>query len=99
MNDMNLTPNKILESIFNDPSRERKTYIILGRSGPTGKTWLWNELRKRGLNAIEISEQVYRFLDYNDNGNHCIESTFGDTEIIVLNKPLKRSLSYKGTYA
>lgn len=47
MNAKNLTPNEILEQIL----KERETnsiseYIILGKSGPTGKTWLWDQLRK-----------------------------------------------------
>lgn len=95
----NLSPNKIFEKIINDPLKDTNTYIILGKSGPTGKTRLWSELRKCGLNAIEISEQVYPIVDYSDDQNHYIERGLDHAVIIVLNKPLKRSLTYKNVYA
>ena len=71
---------------------ENPVYIICGRSGPTGKTWLWNELRKRGHNAIEISESIWDFVEYPDTENHVrAAGTSSDGTplvIIVLNKPL-----------
>lgn len=66
---------------------EKRTYIICGRTGPTGKTWLWNELRRAGHNAIEISEGLNGFVDYHDNKNHMLECCFGCI-IVILNKPL-----------
>lgn len=59
-------------------------YIICGKGGPTGKSWLCNELRKAGHTAIEISEGINRFVDYRDNENHMCEVGFN--VIIVLNK-------------
>jgi hypothetical protein len=61
-------------------------YIICGKGGPTGKSWLCNELKKAGHTAIEISEGINRFVDYHDNENHMCE--IGFNVIIVLNRPL-----------
>lgn len=63
------------------------TYIICGKPGPTGKTWLCNELQKAGHNAVEISEAIVQFVSYHDNENHMLNNGF-DTVIIILNKPL-----------
>lgn len=74
---------------------DNPTYIICGERGPTGKTWLWNKLREAGFNAIEISECLYRFVNYTDKDeeNHLLEgghSFANDSQyvLIVLNKPL-----------
>lgn len=64
------------------------TYIICGKPGPTGKTWLWNALRQAGHNAIEISDAIGPFVDYLTEKNHMHETPFGDV-VIVLNKPLR----------
>lgn len=66
---------------------EDRTFIICGKPGPTGKTWLWDALRKAGHNAIEISEGIGGFVDYRDNENHMRDFGFG-TVAIILNKPL-----------
>lgn len=84
-----LTPNEILEKIISDPLKRIATYVILGKSGPTDKTWLCNELRYRYLNVIEISEQINGLVQYNDDHNHYFEPTFGLTRVIVLNKLLE----------
>ncbi len=67
---------------------DHRPIIICGKQGPTGKTWLWNELRKAGHNAIEISEGINAFIDYRDNENHMVDAGF--TVIVILNKPLDR---------
>lgn len=67
---------------------EKPLYIICGESGPTGKTWLWNELRKEGHNAIEITEAIRPFVVYHDDENYMYEARLGQI-IIVLNKPLR----------
>ena len=89
MNAKNLTLNEILEQIL----KERETnsiseYIILGKSGPTGKTWLWDQLRKNGLNATELSEWLIGLVSYGDNDNHYIGPILGNKALIVLNRPL-----------
>lgn len=68
-----------------DEEREY-TYIILGRSGPTGKTWLCNELKVHGLNAVEISEDIFDLVHYKDDENHCTIDDFRKCVVIVLNQ-------------
>lgn len=67
----------------------KPTYIICGKSGPTGKTWLANELRKAGHTAIEISEGINPFVYYRDDENHIFELGFNHF-VVTLNKPLIR---------
>ena len=66
---------------------EDTVFVICGRGGPTGKSWLCSELQKAGHIAIEISDGINRFVDYQDNTNHMCESVFNQV-IIVLNEPL-----------
>ena len=66
------------------------TYIILGRTGPTGKTYLCNLLRENGHNAVEISEDVYPLLDYHGIDNHYFVYKDNKCAVIILNKPLKK---------
>lgn len=48
-----LTPNDILQFIKNNHEYFKDdTFIILGRPGPCGKTWLYNQLKNSGYNAI-----------------------------------------------
>lgn len=89
----NLTPNDVLNKIYNTMSeedRKKTTFIILGKTGPTGKTWLWNELRKRGLNAVEVTEGLLGLVHYTDNVNHYITEILDNTVIIVLNRYVRR---------
>lgn len=84
-----LSPERILEDIllgkFGEP--ETNTYIILGKSGPTGKTWLWNKLRECGFNAFEITEDILRSnVTFEDDRNHCIVDI--DHVTIILNENL-----------
>lgn len=72
---------------------ENLKYVICGRSGPTGKTWLCNELRKAGHDAVEISEALVGLVSYRDDKNHVLDSSYGTLNktgwvLIVLNKPL-----------
>lgn len=67
---------------------EKPLYIICGKPGPTGKTWLWNALRQAGHNAVEITDAIGPFVDYRDNENHIHDGGFGQV-VIVLNKPLR----------
>ena len=65
------------------------TYIILGRSGPTGKTFLCNMLKKNGYNAIEISEDIWDLVKFYDEENHYRIDYLKKQMTIVLNKPLQ----------
>lgn len=52
-----ITPNDILQFIKNNHEYFKDdTFIILGRPGPCGKTWLYNQLKNSGYNAIEPTE-------------------------------------------
>ena len=66
-------------------------YIITGRGGPTGKTFLYNKLKKNGYNAIEISEDLAGLVDYRDNKNHYFVDRAKKQLVIVLNKPIYRT--------
>ena len=79
--------NSIINSANLFDSKEY-TYIITGRIGPTGKTWLCNELRSNGLNAVEITELMYDIVNYNGNYNHFRLDVDNKVFVIVLNKEI-----------
>ena len=90
MREMNLpspTPSRILRHIINDRFGNAKeyTYIILGNTGPTGKTWICNGLRLHGFTAFEITEGIFNLVDYRDNKNHYIVDDVNKQVLIVLN--------------
>lgn len=93
---MNHNPNviEILHHIIDSngrPVNDRESdyvYIILGRPGPTGKTWLCEALRHSGIKAFEISESVYSLVRYDDLCNHYVVDHASKTVTIILNKRL-----------
>lgn len=85
----NLTVHDIRNKIIDHRLCARYTYIILGKPGPTGKSWLTEVLKKEGLNAIEISEYVAGHITYDDCTNHLIEDTDKNIITIILNRPLE----------
>lgn len=93
--DMNLpsmSPSRILRWIVEhkaDEALEDYVYIILGRAGATGKTWIRDGLQLHGLRAIEITENVYNLVDYADDRNHFIIDDLNEYVIIVLNNYIK----------
>jgi predicted transcriptional regulator len=62
----------------------------MGERRPTGKTWLYNKLKEHGFNAFELTESTFDLIDYRDEENHVIGEEFGETIVIVLNKPLRK---------
>lgn len=82
-----MTPNEIYEQIINDSETYEKdwTYIIDGKSGPTGKTWLAIKLNEAGYNAIDKSDILP---NYSIIGNkNLIEiSERYKTVVIILNE-------------
>ena len=84
-----VTPDDILKHILNFNSRRDGTYVILGKPGPTGKTYLCNKLVALGYNAIEISEGIMLSdaVEYKDDANHIVELPF-DYTVIILNQKL-----------
>lgn len=86
LNDSITTGHIVQTILYSDPDHS-KTYIILGRPGPTGKTWLQKKLEDLGYNAIEISEAMALSdaIEYKDNNNHVVELPSGTT-VVILNK-------------
>ena len=85
------TPRDILDTILSSKNLfnpEEYTYIIMGHVGPTGKTWLCNELRHHGHNAIEITDQIYDIVDYHDEHNYFRRDVVNKQVVIVLNKKI-----------
>ena len=82
--------NRILLFIMRDMKdiANEYTYIILGRPGKTGKTWLCNELRVHGLNAFEISEDIFDLVQYSDRENHFLINDYDKQVTIILNKAI-----------
>ena len=82
--------NRIFIDIIRDKVGDARdyTYIILGRPGKTGKTWLCNELRAHGFNAFEISEDVIDFVRYKDEENHVIKNVYNKQVTIILNQAI-----------
>lgn len=78
--------NKKLEEILETISIY-KPIVILGKPGPTGKTSLYNKLKEKGYNVIEISEDISDFVNYNDDKNHFIEKEYYN--VFILNKLVK----------
>jgi hypothetical protein len=62
----------------------------MGRNGPTGKTRLCKELRYRGYNAFELTENIYDLVEFKDGENYY--RVCGDHAIIVLNQLLPDEL-------
>ena len=88
----NLTPAKILEGISKLLLNSNEyTYIVLGRVGPTGKTWLCDRLRKLGYSAFEISEDICWLVSYIDDENYVRIDEYRKVCVIVLNTPIKES--------
>lgn len=84
------TPQEILDWITNSPKSVAYDYIILGKSGPTGKTWLYDRLKERKYNVTELSEWITGLVNYPDDSNHIIINDVDMKMIIILNKPLER---------
>lgn len=62
------------------------TYIVLGKGGPSGKSWITRSLRDNDLHAVEITENLLGFVEYKDDDNHMIWDDYHETCIIILNK-------------
>lgn len=90
MRNMKQTPNDLLQDMLKHLDNPGEyTYIIMGKPGPTGKTWLCNKLRQYGYNACEITESVCWIVDYRDNGNYYLIKKPHRVVVIILNKPLE----------
>jgi hypothetical protein len=70
-------------------------YLILGKPGPTGKTWLTQKLKEHGCQVSELSEELMPFLNA-DKFNHVIVDDLEKQVVIILNRPLPTQLWWKG---
>jgi hypothetical protein len=86
----NLSPSRILHHIIHNRrfNIDTYTFIIAGKIGPTGKSWLRHELYMRGYAAIEITNNLYPLVDYHDDDNHVMVDEEHHTVLIVLNRRL-----------
>jgi hypothetical protein len=75
--------------------RKDYLYLILGKPGPTGKTWLTQELGKRGYQVSELSEELAPFLKA-DKFNHVIIDDLEKQVVVILNRDLPKQLWWKG---
>lgn len=96
----NWSPNEILRAINDGEFGTEKhricsgyksyTYIVCGKPGPTGKSWLYHSLFECGYKAVELSEDMASLVNYNDDKNHVIINGVDKFVLIILNKPLVR---------
>lgn len=78
--------NYIFNEINSSPFLKDYTFIITGKIGPTGKTWLTNKLRESGYTAIEITDQLYTLVDYTFPDRNAVHfDRINRTAVIVLN--------------
>lgn len=90
----NMTPSRALEAILShkEEGSDEYTYIIMGKSPRTGKTWLYTQLLVNGFKAYSISEHIYPHVQYTDDKNHYIVDSLKKQVVIILNAPLKETL-------
>ena len=82
-----IATDRILKHILHSDPTQIRTYIILGRPGPTGKTWVQKKLTDLGYIAIEISEgtALSDSIEYKDDRNHVVDLPTGIT-VVILNQ-------------
>ncbi len=89
----NASPSRILDALLNHNramEMDSYIYIVIGKPGPTGKTWLVDRLRSRGLTAIEIMPELNLMVNYLDDRNHVFLDHENHQVLIVLNQPISK---------
>lgn len=92
------TPYDILQHFTKDglgAFRGDYLYLILGKPGATGKTWLTQKLKEHGCQVAELSEELAPFLNA-DKFNHVIIDDLEKQVVIILNRDLPKQLWWKG---
>lgn len=79
----------IRNSIIEDARLKDYTYVIMGKSGPTGKTRMRERLSGQGLNAVELSECIFDVVTYGDSNRYCIDH-MQKTVVIILNQIIEK---------
>lgn len=77
------------------PGLNKYVCVVLGKVGPTGKTWIAERLREIGFTAVEISEHVTTLVEYTSNRNYYMFDHWQKLIIIVLNEPLEKEIYSK----
>lgn len=86
------TPRDVLNYANRNKALGRNfTYVILGRTGPTGKSCLTEALKNAGHTAVEISPLVNPFVDYEVLANSNFMVEYGDVVAVFLGKPVDRN--------
>ena len=78
--------DSILSEIMKNPNARDYTYVILGETGPNGKTALCTHLVAHGYRAVEISEHINSEVTYIRNENHVWVDQLHKTVTIMLNR-------------
>ena len=80
---------------FDDYNYRDYFFMIAGKPGPTGKTWLWDALTRRGFKAVELTESLEKHglwcQEVNNRNGYTVDHK-NKTVLIVLNKPLDMEL-------
>ena len=84
-----MKPEDIFNLIKSNPFCQDYKYVVLGRPGPTGKSWITRKLKEIGCDAVEISELVYRYISYTDYENSYIFDSTNKICTIILNNWLR----------
>lgn len=84
------TPQAILDRIVTSVDSAAYDYIIMGESGPTGKTWLYSKIKELGYNVTELSEYINGRVAYSNSINQVIVNDLDMKVIIILNTTLNR---------
>lgn len=84
------TPKEMLRYILYSRklNQDDYVYIILGKTGPTGKTWLCENLKTRGYKAVEWMPHLDRYISCVDLDNRLIVDEENRFVIIILNEIL-----------
>ena len=84
----------IRKAVDNDESLKSYTYIVMGKTGPTGKTYMVDRLKALGCNVVELSELIFDVVEYDDSNYYRVDA-MQKTVVIILNQRLDRGDNYE----
>ena len=79
---------KIFSQITTSPTLYKYTVLIMGRPGPTGKTWLCDHFNAVGVRAIELSETINGDVSYDYDLNRVYIDRDNEIVTVILNKSI-----------
>lgn len=84
-----MTPSRILDHIIKEVDDSKDyLYLVMGKYGPTGKTWLYERLKENGYNAIELTEDIWDYVIYREGVNRYYINPVKKLVVVVLNELL-----------